>query len=77
MLSGPCPICCSEELLEIKEMNHDIGSDTLRIDFICYDCKSLLQFHIEHKKHIMKYLQKVEIHPEKIARDVLMIKKDG
>jgi hypothetical protein len=75
MLSGPCPICDAKELMEIKEMNHDIGEDTLKIDFTCFNCKSFFQFDIEDQEHIMKYLQKVENHPEKIARDVLIIKK--
>jgi len=75
MLSGPCPICNSKELMEIKEMNHDIGLDILKIDFTCFNCKSFYQFQIEDQKHIIKYLQKVEHHPEKIARDVLIIKK--
>ncbi|MFW3145597.1 MAG: hypothetical protein ACMUIE_02150 [Thermoplasmatota archaeon] len=61
--------------MEIKQMNHDIGQDMLKIDFVCSKCKSFFHFKIEDDKQIEKYLEKVEDHPEKIARDVLMIKK--
>jgi hypothetical protein len=46
------------------------------IDFSCENCRSFFQYHIEDQEQIVKYLQKVENHPEKIARDVLIIKKD-
>ena len=75
MLTGPCPICSLNELMEINEMNHDIGLDMLTIEFTCFNCKSNFHFRIEADEHIDKYLEKVEDHPEKIARDVLMIKK--
>ena len=75
MLTGPCPICSYNELMEIKEMNHDIGQDRLKIKFICEKCRSYFDFQIEDDKHIEKYLAKVEDHPEKLARDVLLIRK--
>ncbi|MGA1792464.1 MAG: hypothetical protein ACMUHM_00780 [Thermoplasmatota archaeon] len=75
MLTGPCPICSYNELMEIKEMNHDIGQDMLKIIFTCGKCRSSFDFQIEDEKHIEKYLSKVEDHPEKLARDVLLIRK--